>query len=143
MPILIGDGGHARDIWATLDSTWTQVPHHDDLATRSGRLIIGINDPQVRATVASILRVDDETWVHPTAHIGPEVELEVGVHINYMASLTRCSVGHHTTIAPGATICGDVTIGRRCYIGANATVLNLTTVPDDTLVKAGTVWAQR
>ena len=144
-PTLIGNGGHARDIWATLPTSehWTQVAHHDDLTDRHGRILIGINDPQLRATVASLLRVDDETWVHPTAIIGPDCELGVGVHVNYLASMTRTKVGHHTTISPGATICGDVVIGARCMIGANATIINLTTVPDDTLVKAGSVWTAR
>lgn len=149
MSTLIGDGGHARDIWATLDhSVWTQIAHHDDFDwdgdQADGVYIVGINDPGTREMVQQeIGGTNDLAWVHPNAFIGPDCTYEYGTHVNYGVTMTRTIIGHHTTVAPGVTICGDVTIGDRVFIGAGAVIVNLTTIPDDTFIKAGTVWTQR
>ncbi len=144
MSVLIGDGGHARDIMATLDPyKWSQVPHHTDLEDDAVTYIIGINNPLVRAKVAASLNGLEQSWVHPDAYIGPDCHWRVGTHINYGVTMTRTRLGSHCTIAPGVTICGDVSIGDRVFIGAGAVIVNLTVIPDDTFIKAGTVWTQR
>lgn len=156
MPTLIGDGGHARDIWTTLDhgtlyrinagpSVWKQVTHHDEYQPdeHDYRVIIGINDQRVRARIAAELGIEDETWIHPLAHIGPDCELGYGTHVYHHASLTRTVTGNHCQISPGAVICGDVILGHRVFVGANATVINLARVPDDTFIRPGTVWTGR
>lgn len=159
MPTLIGDGGHARDIWETLPKVerdrydpgifwptgWKQIAHSDDFVGDTS-FILGINDPQIRSQLAAGMEQfhgPDEPWIHPDAFIGPDCEWGHGTHVNYGVTMTRTTIGHHTTIAPGVTICGDVTIGDRVFIGAGAIIVNLTTVPDDTFIKAGTVWTQR
>lgn len=139
--VLIGDGGHARDIMATLNPFhWTQVAHHTHLDDDTVSYIIGINDPQLRAGVAAQLNGLEQSWVHPHAYIGPDCHHKIGTHINYAVSMTRTRIGSHCTIAPGVTICGDVVIGDRVFVGAGAVIVNLTTVPDDTFIKAGTVY---
>lgn len=67
------------------------------------------------------------------------VRLGKHVHVNYGSMMTRSSVGDFTTIGPGVTICGDVTIGARCLIGAGAVIKNLVTIGDDVTVGAGAV----
>lgn len=143
-PTLIGDGGHARDIMATLDTRiWRQIPHHEGFDPYADPYILGINDPNTRAKIASGYLRNDLSWIHPNAYIGPDCEIDLGTHINYGVTMTRTIIGHHCTIAPGVTICGDVTIGDRVFIGAGATIVNLTRIPDDTFIKAGTVWTER
>lgn len=147
MPTLIGDGGHAADIWDTLTrrSQWTRIAHHSAYTAthrEDKRYIIGINNPQLRAEISEEIGLLDQAWKHPTAHIS-NCEIGFGSHVGYMVGMTRTTVGRHCTIAPGVTICGDVTIGDRVFIGAGAIIVNLTTIPDDTFVKAGTVWTQR
>ena len=148
MPTLIGDGGHARDIWATLPQNvgWRQVAHHDNYFTidrNANPVIIGINDPMLRLEVAAMINQDCIGWVHPNAFVGPDCTFGVGTHVNYSVGVTRTTIGEYCTIAPGVTICGDVVIGNRVFVGAGAIIVNLTTVPDDTFIKAGTVWTQR
>lgn len=137
MVYLIGDGGHARDIAETVP-VGGQVNHHD---WRYNHLhlpvIIGINDPQVRAAVADELGVEDESWVHPNAFIGPDCTIGPGTHINYAVSMTRSTLGHHCTISPGVTICGDVTVGDRVFIGAGAVIRNLVTIGSDAFIRMG------
>lgn len=132
---IIGDGAHAIDIAATIPAT--MIHHHCEY--RGGRAIIGINDPQKRAAVAWLLGIRDEAWVHPSALLGPDTVIGWGTHVNYAASMTRTRVGRHCTISPGATICGDVTIGDRVLIGAGATICDRVVIEDDVVVGAGAV----
>jgi UDP-perosamine 4-acetyltransferase len=48
-----------------------------------------------------------------------------------------CRLGDNVHIAPGATVCGGVTIGDDCMIGAGATVVQEVTVGAGCLVGAG------
>ncbi len=61
--------------------------------------------------------------VHPTALLGPEVELEPGVAVGPYAVLSgRIRVGAGTRIGPHALIEGETAIGRECQIHGNAVV---------------------
>ncbi len=139
--ILIGAGGHSDDIFDTIGD---HIPykHHSEVPVLApdDEVVIGINDPALRATVAAELGIQDLNWVHPNAYIGNNCIFGYGCHVNYAASMVRTTLGNHVTVAPGVTICGDVTIGDRVFIGAGAVIVNLTVVPDDTFIKAGTVW---
>lgn len=79
------------------------------------------------------------TWVHPDASIGPDVWVGEHTHINANAFLTRCVLGDFVTIGPGATVCGDVTIGNDVQIGAGAVVKNLITIGDGATIGCGAV----
>jgi len=136
-PVLIGGGAHAVDIAATIPIAG-QVAHHDDY-TGSGPIVIGVNDPRRRAAISQTLDVLDRAWVHPSVVVGPRCSWGPGTHINAGVTLTRTRIGWHTTIAPGVTICGDVTIGDRVLIGAGATICDRVTIEDGVTVGAGAV----
>lgn len=106
---------------------------------RGGMVIIAISDPQVRSRVASEMGVQDLSWIHPDARLYNNVDIGHGTHVNYGVEMTRTKVGIHTTIAPGVTICGDVAIGDRVFIGAGAIITNLITISDDAIIGAGAV----
>lgn len=141
--ILIGDGGHARDIRASLlpfGVALRRIPHHKCAPLLLDEdVVIGINDPRLRAEVADELGVLDRPWVHPDARLYVDCTYGHGTHINYGVTMTRTTIGHHTTISPGVTICGDVVIGDRVMIGAGATIVNLVTIGDDAVIGAGAV----
>lgn len=135
---LIGAGGHALDILDTVTIVgW--FDHHSSYQPGGRPVIIGVNDPQLRARIAGELDIDDRPWIHPHAYLGPGCTIGHGTHINYSVSMTRTSIGAHCTIAPGVTICGDVTIGDRVFIGAGATIRNLVTIGDDAFIRMGSV----
>lgn len=134
---LIGAGGHARDIEAATNDSFYRVDHHSEYTRQDWPVIIGINDPQVRAAVADELGIEDETWVHPNAYIGHGCTIGAGTHINYGVSAVRTTFGHHCTISPGVTICGDVTVGDRVFIGAGAVIRNLVTIGSDAFIRMG------
>lgn len=96
--------------------------------------------------------------VHPSAVISPSATLAPGsqvmagaviqadcviadnVIINTRASLDHgCEVAAHSHIAPGATVCGDVSVGTSVFIGAGATVIQGLTLGEATVVGAGAV----
>lgn len=139
MVTLIGSGGHANDIAG--HGVWNRVSHHRHLGKVYGnvRIVIGVNDPQLRAKVATELGIADETWIHPDAKLYVDVKYGTGVHINYGAQMTRTILGDHVTISPGVTICGDVTIGDRVMVGAGAVICNLVTIGDDAVIGAGSI----
>lgn len=96
--------------------------------------------------------------VHPAAIVGPEVALgegtqimagavvqagtRVGVNaiINTHASVDHdCRIGDHVHVAPGAVLCGSVTVEESSHIGAGAVVVQYATVGPNTLVPAGSL----
>lgn len=106
--------------------------------------MIGINDPQVRAKVATDMGGPGLAWVHPSAYIGVDCLIGRDVHVNYHASMTRTVVGDGTTIGPGVTIGGDVTFGHRVFVGAGAVIGvkhpgESISIGDDAVIGAGAV----
>lgn len=145
-PIIIGTGGHGRDIAACFDPPIPIRAHHKDLGHfdfRDLRLgypcIIAVNDPATRANIATEIEIDDIAWVHPDARLYVDCEYGYGTHINYGAMMTRTTLGHHCTIGPGVHMAGDITIGNRVFIGIGAIIGNLVTIGDDAIIGAGSV----
>lgn len=96
--------------------------------------------------------------VHPTAWVDASAELGEGVQvmagaviqadvfagcnsiINTSAGVDHdCHIGTHVHIAPGATLCGGVTVGDRAFIASGATVIQGLTVGEDAVIGAGAV----
>ena len=101
--------------------------------------------------------------IHPNSTISSTAEilvdgnilLNAGVVVNALAKIgkgvilnTACVVEHECVvhefahIAPGAVLAGNVTIGRRSFIGANAVVKQGVVIGNDVVVGAGSVVLQ-
>ena len=73
-------------------------------------------------------------------NISSNVQIHDFVRINTYANIMHdCSVGNYTTIAPNAVLLGGVTIGERCYVGSNCTILPDRHIADAAIVGAGAV----
>ena len=72
--------------------------------------------------------------VGPHSHIGRDVIVNISASVNH-----HCQIGDHVHIAPGAVLCGFVTVKLGAFIGAGATVIQGVTVGVGTLVAAGAV----
>lgn len=124
----------------------------------STRFTIGAWEPRSRSKIWDRLnhyKAQPATLIHPAArigrdcHIGPgcvigpgailtnDVVLGHHVHVGAGALLTRCFVDEFSTISNGATILGDVRVGKTVLIGGNAVVKNLKTVGDGAVVGMG------
>jgi acetyltransferase-like isoleucine patch superfamily enzyme len=143
--VFVGDGGHYVDIINDILTTGTiqHYPHHSEWARQYAFLpdptYICINDPRLRSQVADELQLQDEPWAHSDTLFGPECEWDYGTHINYGVTMTRTTIGHHCTISPGVTICGDVVIGDRVLVGAGATICDRVHIGNDATIGAGAV----
>jgi NDP-sugar pyrophosphorylase family protein len=144
MATLIGTGSHGHDIWATIRNKkkWDWIAHHSYYEYDAKKYIIGINDPQLRAKVATELEEAgkgyDRAWIHPETYI-KDCTILSGAHVNYGTMMVRTSVGNHTTISPGVIIAGNVEIGDRCLIGLGARICDRVTIGDDVTIGAGAV----
>ena len=145
-----GNGGHGRDIAATLPDFagfMDDDPERAELAAVPGEyeVIIGVNDGRTRRELehdlnaAGIRFHDLGRWVHPQANVGPSVHLGAHTHVNAGAFLTRCTLGDFVTVGPNATICGDVIIEQNVTVGAGAVIRNLVNITHDVVIGAGAV----
>jgi len=117
----------------------------------------GIGNCEVRAALqekhlnyAWETMVSDRAYIHSSAEIGrgsqilvfssilPSVKIGKGVIINNHANVDHdCDIGNYSHIAPGAVLCGRVSIGKRTLIGAGAVIVPGVGIGDDCVVTAG------
>jgi sugar O-acyltransferase (sialic acid O-acetyltransferase NeuD family) len=90
--------------------------------------------------VASGVRLGVGAQVMMGACIQPRATIGEGCIINTRAGIDHdCSLGDNVHVAPGATLCGAVTVGAGSFIGAGATVIQGTTIGTGCVVGAGAV----
>lgn len=78
--------------------------------------------------------------------IGKNVVVNTEVNIGKMAILNtgclidhECKIGDFSHVAVGACLCGSVTVGQNCLIGANSTIIQGCEVKNGSIVGAGNV----
>jgi UDP-perosamine 4-acetyltransferase len=72
--------------------------------------------------------------------VGPQSQLGAGVILNTRASVDHDNrIGDCTHVAPGAVVCGFVTVGRESWIGAGAVVRDHLSIGSHVMVGAGAV----
>ncbi len=181
--VIVGTGGQAREAHAIVEAlghSWTVLGFLDDAAAIGTRVhdlpvlggvdwlrdqpgmavCVGVGLTWSRkALVDRASRFDGMTFptlIHPTASVGPRVELGQGTLVCPGAVLTTdigvgehvllnfgCTVGHDTviegfvTVAPGAHISGAVHIGEGADVGTGASVVQGRSVGAWSLTGAG------
>ncbi len=74
------------------------------------------------------------------ATINPLVKIGKGVICNTNCSIDHeCVINDFTHIAPGAVLCGNVTVGTKTFIGANAVIKQGITIGNNCMIGAGAV----
>ena len=157
--IILGNGGHARVCAEALG--WPIIFQDNEIGILdSDHLILGMGDLTIRRMLFE--RFGGHRFItvkHPQSIVSESCKLGAGVQImagtviqssakcgdniilNTRASVDHdCIIGNHCHIAPGAILCGDVTVGEGCFIGAGAIIPEGSVVPAGTFVKAGSVW---
>jgi sugar O-acyltransferase (sialic acid O-acetyltransferase NeuD family) len=74
------------------------------------------------------------TTLNPMAEIGNGVVCNTSCSIDH-----ECIIGDFSFIAPGAVLCGNVTVGKNSFVGANAVVRQGITIGNNVIIGAGTV----
>ncbi|TWU41286.1 UDP-N-acetylbacillosamine N-acetyltransferase [Novipirellula aureliae] len=120
--------------------------------------ILSMSNPKIRYKclhAALQVGLSPANVIHPTASVSPSARLGNGIYlaaqcvvsfdvgiedhviINYQAVVGHeTSVDQHTVLNPGAKIGGNCRMGRRVLVGANAFVLQGTTIGDDAQIDA-------
>lgn len=92
------------------------------------------------AYMGESIEVGKGVFVAHGAHIGVFSKIEDFALINTNASLDHgCLVQKASSVAPCATLCGKVSIGQNCLVGAGATIVEDKKIADNTIVGAGAV----
>lgn len=92
------------------------------------------------AFVCPTARLGDGSQVLAQAIVAADAETGAVCIINHAASVDHeCRLGDGVHLAPGARVCGCVTIGDNVMIGAGAIVLPRLTIGPDALIGAGAV----
>jgi sugar O-acyltransferase (sialic acid O-acetyltransferase NeuD family) len=74
------------------------------------------------------------------ATINPLVKIGTGVICNTSCSIDHeCVIDNFAHIAPGVVLCGNVKVGSKTFIGANAVVKQGVTIGSNVMVGAGAV----
>lgn len=95
-----------------------------------------------KAVISSAASVGSGSLVAANAHVGPEVNIGLGVIVNTLASVEHQStIGDSSHIAPGGKICGAASIGKRVFCGANSVVFPRAVVADGCVIGANAVVA--
>ncbi len=150
VPLYIGEDGFAR--WHAGEQN-----RHDLF----GLAAIGGARGNDRRAIHEFFRVHGvqvAALVHPQASVCPTASLGAGTQvlaqavvatgarlgeaciINHCAATDHeCVLGDGVHLAPGATLCGCVTVGNNVLIGAGAVVLPRIMIGDNTVVGAGAV----
>ena len=145
---IIGDGGHAavvRDAARTLISgrTVVAVGNNADRKSEVGRQPEGTSyavviDPN--AVVSDEAEIGDGTVVMAGAVVQARAKAGRHVILNSNSSTDHdCTIGDFSHIAPGAVLCGNVTVGEGALVGAGAVCLPGAVIEPWTTVKAGEV----
>ena len=161
--VVLCAGGHGQDIAAIVKNSGQPFAGYLDDNILGPCLdlefydnyLIGHNDSRIREQMdraeGAAIAIHASAAVHLTlqalpgvvigAHttIGPKTRLGRHSHINGNVFITRAQIGDFVTIGPGATICGDVTIGAGSQIGAGAVISNLANLGPRVTIGAGTV----
>ena len=99
-----------------------------------------INAIHPSAVISSSVRMADGIMIAANATLNPLVELGRGVICNTSSSIDHeCVIGDFVHIAPGAVLCGNVTIGKGTFVGANSVIRQGITIGRNVIIGAGTV----
>lgn len=97
-----------------------------------------VKDPS--AVVSSSARIGEGTFIGKGAVVNAGASVGRMAIINSMALVEHeCVLGDFCHIAVSAVLCGQVSVGRAAFVGANATVIQGMNIKPHQIVPAGTV----
>lgn len=92
------------------------------------------------AIISETARIGAGTFVGKRAVVNADAKIGEHCIINSCSLIEHdCCIGDFTHIAVAACVCGGVTIGRECLVGANATIIQGMDIHDNSIVPAGKV----
>lgn len=166
--VVLGGGGHAREILDIVEAVSAVEPRHhvlgylagevsplladrgyhhlgtdEQLATVAAEYVIAIGAGSVRARLDALATshgLQPATLVHPDATVGPHVRLAPGVAVFAGARLTTdVEIGRHTHVNQNATVAHDCVLGDYVTVNPLAALSGAVTLADRVTVGTGAV----
>lgn len=137
--VILGEGGHARS-WRHMLGFADLLTSNDADVLPDDEVHIGIGAIPVRRRLYGKFKAQipnrgvqwmGNTWEGPNCVLGENLLFNTGVQIDH-----DCRVANHCVIAPGAILCGNVTLGEACLIGAGAIILQGVELEPKTFIPA-------
>jgi len=123
---------------------------------------VSVGDNSLRKSISSyiISKISNKpiNAVHCNSFVSPHSELGNGVMVGSYTSINsnvkvcdgvvcntgsiiehECIIEEYSHIAPGAVLCGNVTVGSNTFIGARSVIKQGVTIGDNVTIGAGTV----
>ncbi len=127
-----------NDFFIAIGNNFIRRKIHVNLANKNLTPINAIHPSSIidkNSTIhASGVMISAGVCINPLAKIGQGVICNTGSIIEH-----ECMVKEFAHIAPGAVLCGNVTIGENAFIGANAVIKEGITIGENAIVGAGSV----
>jgi len=162
---LIGYGGHAREVMSQMN-TQLECFVDDNYLTKNTKplsifnpdeyiVMVAIGNSKDRFNVVNKLPKNTKyfTFIHPTALIMGEVEIDEGSFIGANTILTTnikigkhcilnrgnhighdCEIGNYFSAMPGAIVSGNVKIGDFVYLGTNSSIKEKIKIENDVTI---------
>lgn len=137
-----------------IGSVESWLPAKDEL------FVLAIANPQLKQNLAEKLKAKDAQFaslIHPTAIISSHTKLGMGLivypyarinvncRVGDFVTLLSSPIGHdsiigdYCTITTNCTITGDVSLGKRVFVGSGSTIIPHINIGDDVYIGAGSV----
>ena len=150
VPIYVGDEGFER--WADATESLHEVrglvaiggSHgRDRMAIQQRFVLRGLRVEAIvhpDASVCATACLGAGTQVLAQAVVAADAQVGQACIVNHCASVDHeCRIGDGAHLAPGATLCGLVTLHQNVMVGAGAVVLPRLTVGENSIIGAGAV----
>jgi sugar O-acyltransferase (sialic acid O-acetyltransferase NeuD family) len=125
------------DFFACVGHNAIREKIHTNLSQYLGNPINAIHPS---AVISASVKMGDGVMIAANATLNPLVEIGRGVICNTSTSIDHeCIIGDFSHIAPGAVLCGNVTVGRSSFIGANSVIRQGIHIGNNVTIGAGTV----
>jgi sugar O-acyltransferase (sialic acid O-acetyltransferase NeuD family) len=125
------------DYFACVGHNGIREKIHNQLSRLLGNPVNAIHPS---AVISSSVKMGDGIMIAANATLNPLVKLGRGVICNTSTSIDHeCVIGDFCHIAPGAVLCGNVTVGKNSFIGANAVIKQGIKIGNNVTIGAGTV----
>jgi sugar O-acyltransferase (sialic acid O-acetyltransferase NeuD family) len=126
------------DFFACVAHNGIREKIHNNLGQLLGNNPINAIHPS--AVISASVKMGDGIMIAANATLNPLVQLGRGVICNTSTSIDHeCIIGDFSHIAPGAVLCGNVTVGKGTFIGANSVIRQGIYIGNNVIIGAGTV----
>lgn len=162
--VIVGAGGHGRELFDAARAAWTVAGFVDDgpvdvarlerlgaallgdtdwLAAHPGSFALGVGTPSARRRLAGKLETagcEPATVAHPGAVVGPDVRLGDGaVLFDRCTVTTNVTIGRHTHLNVGCAVQHDSTVGDFVQLSPGVLVNGDCHIGDDVFLGTGAI----